>query len=205
MKENFNSKNIEISSVANLPTRFGNFKICVYKEMLNNCFKEHAAIFSTDLNQRIKNNEIINVRIHSECLTGDALGSLKCDCGEQLLCALNFIAKNGGLVIYLRQEGRNIGLFNKINAYKLQDNGANTIEANHQLGFSADERSYEMADFILNDFGIKNINLLTNNPAKLNALKAVNIISRVPIQMQANEYDELYLRVKKEQMGHLLD
>lgn len=205
MKENFNSKNIEISSVANLPTRFGNFKICVYKEMLNNCFKEHAAIFSTDLNQRIKNNEIINVRIHSECLTGDALGSLKCDCGEQLLCALNFIAKNGGLVIYLRQEGRNIGLFNKINAYKLQDNGANTIEANHQLGFSADERSYEMADFILNDFGIKNINLLTNNPAKLNALKAVNIISRVPIQMQANEYDALYLRVKKEQMGHLLD
>lgn len=204
-KPNFNPKNIEISKTANLPTRFGNFKICVYKELINNTIKEHAAIFSTDLAKRIENNENINVRIHSECLTGDGFGSLKCDCGEQLVYALNFIAQNGGLLIYLRQEGRNIGLFNKINAYELQDQGADTIQANHQLGFGADERSYEIADFILKNFGIKNINLITNNPAKLNALKSAHIIARIPIQIKANKYDQNYLRIKKEQMGHLLD
>lgn len=205
MSADFNTKNIEISQTANLPSRFGGFKIRIYKEPLKDGFKEHAAIFSPDLSARIQNGENINVRIHSECLTGDALCSLKCDCGEQLSFALSYIAKNGGLVIYLRQEGRNIGLFNKINAYNLQDKGANTIEANHQLGFEADERSYEMADFILNDFGIKNINLITNNPDKLSALKAVQIISRVPIKMTPNKYDASYLQVKKEQMGHLLD
>jgi GTP cyclohydrolase II len=194
LKENQGKKvNIEISKVANLPTKFGNFKIKAYKE--NN--KEHLAIFSSNL------SEPLNLRIHSECLTGDALGSRKCDCGEQLEAALKYIANNGGMVIYLRQEGRNIGLLNKVNAYNLQDLGLDTIEANHQLGFRADERTYEMVDFILDDFGIKSVNLLTNNPLKLSSIKA-KIVSRIPIQIEANKYNKDYLHIKKEQMGHML-
>lgn len=192
---------MDTSNIANLPSKFGHFKIKVYK----GGHKEHAAIFSPELFSRIEKNEVINVRIHSECLTGDAFGSLKCDCGEQLAAALEYINKNGGMLIYLRQEGRNIGLLNKINAYNLQDGGLDTIEANHQLGFEADERTYEEADFILQDFGIQKINLLTNNPAKIGALKHAQIIKRVPIEMQANSFDKEYLKVKKEQMGHLLN
>lgn len=194
LKENQGKKvNIEISKVANLPTKFGNFKIKAYKE--ND--KEHLAIFSSNL------SEPLNLRIHSECLTGDALGSRKCDCGEQLEAALKYIANNDGMVIYLRQEGRNIGLLNKVNAYNLQDLGLDTIEANHQLGFKADERTYEMVDFILDDFGIKSVNLLTNNPLKLSSIKA-KIVSRIPIQIEANKYNKDYLHIKKEQMGHML-
>ncbi|MEE3744320.1 MULTISPECIES: GTP cyclohydrolase II [Campylobacter] len=185
--------NIEVSQIANLPTKFGNFKIKAYKEN----HKEHLAIFSLNL------GEIVNLRVHSECLTGDALGSKKCDCGEQLESALKYIANNGGMVIYLRQEGRNIGLLNKVNAYNLQDSGLDTIQANHQLGFKADERTYEIVDFILNDFGIKGVNLLTNNPLKLSSLKS-KIISRIPIQITPNEYNKDYLSIKKEQMGHML-
>jgi GTP cyclohydrolase II len=194
LKENQGKKvNIEISKVANLPTKFGNFKIKAYKE--ND--KEHLAIFSSNL------SDPLNLRIHSECLTGDALGSRKCDCGEQLEAALKYISDNGGMVIYLRQEGRNIGLLNKVNAYNLQDLGLDTIEANHQLGFRADERTYEMVDFILDDFGIKSVNLLTNNPLKLSSIKA-KIVSRIPIQIEANKYNKDYLHIKKEQMGHML-
>jgi GTP cyclohydrolase II len=194
LKENQGKKvNIEISKVANLPTKFGNFKIKAYKE--ND--KEHLAIFSSNL------SEPLNLRIHSECLTGDALGSRKCDCGEQLEAALKYIADNDGMVIYLRQEGRNIGLLNKVNAYNLQDLGLDTIEANHQLGFRADERTYEMVDFILDDFGINSVNLLTNNPLKLSSIKA-KIVSRIPIQIEANKYNKDYLHIKKEQMGHML-
>lgn len=194
LKENQGKKvNIEISKVANLPTKFGNFKIKAYKE--ND--KEHLAIFSSNL------SDPLNLRIHSECLTGDALGSRKCDCGEQLEAALKYIANNSGMVIYLRQEGRNIGLLNKVNAYNLQDLGLDTIEANHQLGFRADERTYEMVDFILDDFGIKSVNLLTNNPLKLSSIKA-KIVSRIPIQIEANKYNKDYLHIKKEQMGHML-
>lgn len=194
LKENQGKKvNIEISKVANLPTKFGNFKIKAYKE--ND--KEHLAIFSSNL------SDPLNLRIHSECLTGDALGSRKCDCGEQLEAALKYIADNGGMVIYLRQEGRNIGLLNKVNAYNLQDLGLDTIEANHQLGFKADERTYEMVDFILDDFGIKSVNLLTNNPLKLSSIKA-KIVSRISIQIEANKYNKDYLHIKKEQMGHML-
>ena len=149
--------NIDISQIAQLPTRFGTFKIKAFKEGE----KEHLAIYKEPIESGLL------VRIHSECLTGDALGSLKCDCGEQLAYALEEIEKNGGMVIYLRQEGRNIGLLNKVNAYALQDKGYDTIEANHQLGFEADERSYEIVEFILNHFEIKTIQLLTNNPKKL--------------------------------------
>ena len=135
---------IKISEVANLPSRFGSFRVQSFKQGE----KEHLVIFKQPL------EGVVNVRIHSECLTGDAIGSLKCDCGEQLEASLKYIEEHGGMVIYLRQEGRNIGLFNKINAYALQDQGLDTIEANHQLGFKADERTYEIVDFILAHFGI---------------------------------------------------
>ena len=186
---------IEISQVANLPTYFGEFKIQAFKQ----ADKEHLVIFT----EPIKDNLV--VRIHSECLTGDTLGSLKCDCGEQLKSALEYISKNGGMVIYLKQEGRNIGLLNKVNAYALQDTGLDTIEANHQLGFRTDERTYEVVDFILEHFKIKNIKLLTNNPRKLDSLKCVNITERIPIITKPNKYNEKYLKVKKEQMGHFLE
>ncbi len=184
---------ITISEIANLPTKFGAFKIQSFKEH----DKEHLAIFTEDY------HDTPIVRIHSECLTGDALGSLKCDCGEQLAYALTMIAKEGGMVLYLRQEGRNIGLLNKVNAYALQDKGWDTVEANHQLGFSADERSYEIVEFILNHYGIKKIRLLTNNPKKVESLEGIDIIERLPIMIEANPYNKNYLQIKKEKMGHL--
>ncbi len=186
--------NIEISQEANLPSKFGNFKIKSFKEGE----KEHLVIYTQNL------EEVPTVRIHSECLTGDALGSLKCDCGEQLQYALKLISEQDGMVIYLKQEGRNIGLLNKVNAYALQDKGLNTVEANHQLGFKADERTYEIVTFILNHFGIKKINLLTNNPKKVDSISDIEIIKRVPIIMKSNKYNKDYLNVKKAEMGHLL-
>ncbi len=187
-------KNVTISQIASLPTRYGIFKIQAFKEGE----REHLAIF-TDM---LEPTPI--VRVHSECLTGDALGSVKCDCGEQLQYALSLIAKEGGMVIYHRQEGRNIGLLNKVNAYALQDKGFNTVEANHQLGFSADERTYGIVEFILGHFGIKKIRLLTNNPRKIESLGDIEIVERLPIQIASNPYNEGYLRVKKEELGHLL-
>ncbi len=184
---------ITISEIASLPTRFGTFKIQSFKEGE----KEHLAIFK----EPYHDNPI--VRIHSECLTGDALGSMKCDCGEQLSFALKMISKEGGMVLYLRQEGRNIGLLNKVNAYALQDKGFDTVEANHQLGFAADERSYEIVEFILNHFGIKKIRLLTNNPKKVESLEGIEITQRLPIMIEANEHNKNYLQIKKEKMGHL--
>ncbi|QOR00781.1 MULTISPECIES: GTP cyclohydrolase II [unclassified Campylobacter] len=183
---------IQISEIAKLPTRFGEFYIQSFKEEE----KEHLCIFKGEFQKEV------NVRIHSECLTGDVLSSLKCDCGEQLEFSLNYIQEHGGMVIYLRQEGRGIGLFNKINAYALQDKGFNTIEANHQLGFKADERSYEIVEFILKHYGISKINLLTNNPQKLESLKD-KIHLRVPILIEANRFNKDYLEIKHTQMGHL--
>jgi GTP cyclohydrolase II len=191
--------NVEISEVAHLPTKFGDFKIQAFKEFLSNgCFKEHLAIFTDNM------PEVPIVRVHSECLTGDALGSRKCDCGEQLEFALHTIQQQGGMVIYLRQEGRNIGLFNKVNAYALQDRGLDTVAANHQLGFSDDERTYEMVEMILNHFNITKIRLLTNNPKKIESLQGVEIIERLPIIVEANPHNEGYLQTKKSKMGHLL-
>jgi GTP cyclohydrolase II len=149
-------------------------------------------------------DEIPIVRVHSECLTGDAIGSLKCDCRDQLEYALTLIGQKAGMVIYLRQEGRNIGLLNKINAYALQDKGFNTIEANHQLGFAADERTYEIVTFILKHFGIEKIKLLTNNPNKINSISDIEIVERIPIIMDSNIHNEAYLDVKRDEMGHLL-
>ncbi len=186
--------NVKISDVANLPTKFGELKIQSFQQNE----KDHLVIF-----KEFKADEPI-VRIHSECLTGDALGSLKCDCGDQLSYALQTISENGGLVIYLRQEGRNIGLFNKINAYALQDKGLDTVEANHQLGFEADMRTYEMVEYILEYYKIKKIKLLTDNPKKIQAIKGVEIVQRLPIIVKSNTFNEDYLKVKKDQMGHLL-
>ena len=186
--------NSTISNVANLPTKYGDFKIQSFKEG----DKEHLAIYTPNL------PKIPLVRVHSECLTGDVLGSKKCDCGEQLEASLKRIAKEGGLLIYHRQEGRNIGLFNKVNAYALQDKGLNTIEANHQLGFKADERTYEVVQEILEYLGIKKLRLLTNNPKKLDALEGFEIVERVPIIIEPNECNKEYLNTKKEKMGHLL-
>lgn len=185
---------ISISNTANLPSRFGNFKIQSFKEG----DKEHLVIFKEPL------GSIPLVRIHSECLTGDALGSLKCDCRDQLEYALEKIGSLGGMVIYLRQEGRDIGLFNKVNAYALQDGGMNTIDANVALGLGVDERRYEVVEFILEHFKIRKICLLTNNPEKIKSLKNVEIIQRAPIIIPSNHYNETYLHVKKELMGHLL-
>ncbi len=186
--------NIEISEVANLPSRFGDFHVKAFKEG----HKEHLVIYSKNL------DPVPIVRVHSECLTGDAIGSLKCDCRDQLEYALEMANETGGMVIYLRQEGRNIGLLNKINAYALQDQGYNTIEANHQLGFSADERSYEIVTSILNHFQIDKIKLLTNNPDKINSISGVEIVERIPIVMESNKHNEDYLTVKRDEMGHLI-
>jgi GTP cyclohydrolase II len=185
---------ITISNIANLPTKYGDFKIQSFKENI----KEHLVIFKEPF------GDSPIVRVHSECLTGDTLGSLKCDCGEQLEFALKTISKEGGMVIYLRQEGRNIGLLNKVNAYALQDKGLDTIEANHQLGFNSDERSYEIVEFILKHFKINSIKLLTNNPKKIESIKGVEIKERIPIIIDSNPHNKEYLKVKKEQMGHIL-
>lgn len=185
--------NITISEVANLPSRFGNFKVKAFKE--GN--KEHLVVYTETT------SEIPVVRVHSECLTGDAIGSLKCDCRDQLEYALILAAQTNGMVIYLRQEGRNIGLLNKINAYALQDKGYNTVEANHQLGFGADERTYEIVTFILHHFGIHRIKLLTNNPDKIKSISDIEIVERLPIIMQSNIHNEDYIAVKKDEMGHL--
>lgn len=187
-------RQIEISQVAKLPTKYGLFNIQAFKEG----DKEHLVIFTDELSD----NPI--VRVHSECLTGDALGSRKCDCGEQLAFSQQLIAQEGGMIIYHRQEGRNIGLLGKVNAYALQDKGFDTVEANHQLGFRADERTYEIVETILEHFNIKRIQLLTNNPSKIDSLKNIEITKRIPIKMDSNPYNEKYLQVKKEQMGHLL-
>ena len=186
------------SNIANLPTKYGNFRIKAYKD--GN--QEHLAIMSLDF----ETLEAPFVRIHSECLTGDTLGSLKCDCQNQLDLSLKFIAKNGGLVIYHRQEGRNIGLVNKVNAYALQDKGRNTIEANIELGFKEDERDYRVVGYIFENLGIKKLKLITNNPAKLKYVESlgVEIIERIPAIIKANKYNELYLSTKKEKMGHLI-
>jgi len=186
--------NKEYSNIAKLPTIYGDFKIQCFKEGT----QEHLAIFTDTIPKTPL------VRVHSECLTGDVLGSKKCDCGEQLHKSLELIAQEGGLLIYHRQEGRNIGLFNKVNAYALQDKGYNTIEANHQLGFKADERTYDIVIKILHHFNIKRLKLLTNNPKKLESLEGFEIVERVPLIIEPNSCNKEYLTIKKEQMGHLL-
>ncbi|MGF1489994.1 MAG: bifunctional 3,4-dihydroxy-2-butanone-4-phosphate synthase/GTP cyclohydrolase II [Prochloraceae cyanobacterium] len=190
-------------TVCNFPSQFGNFKIYAYRNTLDNT--EHLAIVKGELSEF--ENKPVTVRMHSECLTGDALGSLRCDCRMQLQAALNIIEKaNLGVVVYLRQEGRGIGLVNKLKAYSLQDMGLDTVEANERLGFPADLRDYGMGAQILNDLGVKQIRLVTNNPRKIAGLKGygLEIVDRVPLLIEANDHNSSYLATKAEKMGHLL-
>jgi GTP cyclohydrolase II len=193
---------ISLYSEADLPTCDGNFHVHVFRNDLDD--KEHLALTVGN----IKDERGVLVRVHSECLTGESLGSLRCDCREQLHESMRMISKTGrGLIIYLRQEGRGIGLGNKVRAYALQDSGVDTYEANHQLGFHDDERDYSMAVSILKYFGVKSLLLITNNPEKIRDLKdhGIEIIQRVPIEVKANKYSEDYLRTKRDRAGHMLD
>jgi 3,4-dihydroxy 2-butanone 4-phosphate synthase / GTP cyclohydrolase II len=190
-------------SIADLPTQFGHFKIYAYRHTLDNC--EHVAIVKGD--PAHFKDEPVMVRMHSECLTGDALGSLRCDCRMQLQAALKMIETAGqGVVVYLRQEGRGIGLINKLKAYSLQDMGLDTVEANERLGFPADLRDYGMGAQMLMDLGVKNIRLITNNPRKIAGVKGygLEVVDRVPLLIEANDYNSYYLATKAKKLGHML-
>jgi 3,4-dihydroxy 2-butanone 4-phosphate synthase/GTP cyclohydrolase II len=198
-----NERFVVRETVAALPTEFGQFQIYAYRNILDD--KEHVAIVKGDL-AGFKENPVM-VRVHSECLTGDALGSLRCDCRMQLQAALKMIENFGqGVVVYLRQEGRGIGLINKLKAYSLQDMGLDTVEANERLGFPADLRNYGVGAQILNDLGVKKIRLITNNPRKIAGLKGygLEMVDRVPLLIEANPYNCTYLATKAEKLGHML-
>jgi len=188
-------------ATANLPTKHGHFTIWAFEN--NRDGKEHVAIVAGD----VQGKENVVTRIHSECVTGDVFSSLKCDCGEQLDRALAYINDMGqGIVLYMRQEGRGIGLTNKVRAYSLQDQGMDTVEANHHLGFDDDLRDYEIAAEMLHILGVKSIELLTNNPKKIAGLEAngIKISERRPIRILANPFNTHYLSIKKNKSGHIL-
>lgn len=190
-------------TVTNLPSEFGSFQIYAYRHTLDNT--EHVAIVKGDPAEF--QDQAVMVRMHSECLTGDALGSLRCDCRMQLQAALKMIENAGkGVVVYLRQEGRGIGLVNKLKAYSLQDMGLDTVEANERLGFPADLRDYGMGAQMLNDLGVKEIRLITNNPRKIAGLKGygLEVVDRVPLLIEATDYNSNYLATKAQKLGHML-
>lgn len=192
---------VKMVAIADLPSRFGKFKIVAFYNNFDK--KEHVAIIHGD----VCGKQNVLVRLHSECLTGDAIGSLRCDCRDQLQNSLEMIANTkNGVVLYLRQEGRGIGLLNKIKAYQLQDNGFDTIEANKVLGFKPDERDYGIAAHMLRSLNVKSIKLISNNPHKIKNLKkyGIKIIERVPIVIKSNKYNKFYLETKRKKAGHLL-
>ncbi|MBW8361507.1 MAG: GTP cyclohydrolase II [Kaistella sp.] len=193
---------IKIQAEANVPTEYGNFRMIAFSEEESD-WMPHMAIIAenTDFSKPI------NVRFHSECITGEVFHSKKCECGQQLDAAMKFIHENGGIIIYLRQEGRNIGIINKLKAYSLQEKGFDTVQANLELGLPADDRDFSAAIDILNILEVKNVNLLTNNPEKIKIVTESNIHlnKRIPLQIDSTLESEGYLKVKRDYFGHLLE
>lgn len=195
-------KLIERVSEVNLPTKFGTFKAIGFQDKISG--EEHIALVKGE----VEGSEPVLARVHSECLTGDVFGSMRCDCGDQLNEALNRIAQEGrGVLLYMRQEGRGIGLLNKLKAYNLQDHGMDTVEANEALGFPADLRDYGIGAEILSDLGIKELRLMTNNPKKISGIYGfgLKVVERIPIEITHNNNNHFYLTTKKAKMGHMLD
>ena len=193
---------VRIAAIAELPTLYGDYQVVAFWNNFDR--KEHAAFVHGDVFER----EEVPVRVHSECLTGDAIGSLRCDCREQLVQSLKRIGETEyGIVLYMRQEGRGIGFLNKIRAYQLQDEGVDTLKANELLGFKPDERDYDLAAHMLGSLHVKSVKLLTNNPDKIRDLQlhGVRITSIVPVVVPPNKYNRFYLETKKNKAGHLLD
>ena len=193
---------VERQGESKLPTKHGDFKAVGFKSAIDS--DEHIALVMGEIDPE----EPILVRVHSECVTGDAFGSLRCDCGEQVELALDQIAAEGnGIFLYMRQEGRGVGLHNKLRAYALQDSGMDTVEANKQIGFPPDLRDYGVGAQILVDLGVKKLKLMTNNPRKIVGVDAfgLEVTDRVPIQVSPNAFNRRYLETKRDKMGHLLD
>jgi 3,4-dihydroxy 2-butanone 4-phosphate synthase/GTP cyclohydrolase II len=201
MKDNRSDKHIIRQAEALIPTPWGNFRMLAYADSVDEWMPDLALV-----SEAFDPSQPVLTRLHSECITGDLFGSKRCDCGEQLMYAMKRAANEGGVVLYLRQEGRGIGIINKLKAYNLQDLGLNTVDANLHLGFEADERHYDVAITMLEDLGIKAIRLLTNNPDKLKAFAntSIQIVSREPIIIEPQKENLDYLKTKQEMMGHLL-
>jgi GTP cyclohydrolase II len=192
---------VRVRALAKLPTRFGEYQVVAFENCLDR--QDHAAFVHGD----VFDQEDVPVRVHSECLTGDAIGSLRCDCRDQLVESLTRIGRmERGVVLYLRQEGRGIGLVNKIRAYQLQDSGYDTVQANELLGFRPDERDYEIAAHMLSALHVRSIRIMTNNPSKVQELEkhGVRISGRIPVEIPANQINRPYLETKRDRMGHMI-
>ena len=193
---------LKLQAESNVPTQFGEFRMMAFSEDDKN-WMPHMALIAKDTDLE----KPTNVRIHSECITGEVFHSKKCECGEQLDSAMKYMQENGGIILYLRQEGRNIGIINKLKAYALQEKGLDTVQANLQLGLPADDRDFSVAIDMLEQIGVKSVNLMTNNPEKIKFIKDSNIgyNSRIPLQIKSNDASASYLKTKKDYFGHLLD